>query len=118
MDVRLGVDPGSPRRSTDSGYFEFTILLSNPTNQAVRALLPPERSTYTYTYWIQGPGGGYKTGEILVDSGLVIFGPSQTKRQVYDFRVADTGLFRVPGIYQFGGAWGDHWVYDSLRIDP
>jgi hypothetical protein len=118
MLVSIRIDPASPNRTVDGGFFQLTVFLTNPTSQTIRALLPPPRTMYSYSYDIRGPSGGISGGEIVLDSGLVIFGPSQTKRQVWDFKVGDKWPFTLPGTYRFGAAWGDHWVYQSFQIDP
>jgi hypothetical protein len=45
-------------------------------------------TAHTFGYDVRGPSGGFAGGEIAGDSSVLFFQPLETKKWLYEFRVA------------------------------
>ena len=122
LRVTTELDPLTPRRSIDDGWFTFTILVTNPLATPVVVNLPPPSddaglpasfswlASCVYTMESCGQFGGISRDVPAYDPASVTrFAAGETKRFVVDFRVGNTydGDWRLPrGAYAFTGYYG------------
>jgi hypothetical protein len=86
IDVSVAIDPGSPGSGTDAGFFTASVTARNPRPTPVVVQLP---SQSTFSYDVRGPSGGIEGGVVVFDTSQVVFGPYETKRQLFDFVVGN-----------------------------
>lgn len=125
LAVGVSVDPAAPSAAQDGGWFAVTVTARNPAAHAVVVELPPpgdDGPSVGFSFRLDRPDGGVLQNDRVLDPSLARFGPGETKRQVYDFRVgARLGWGEVPtGTYRVSGAYSDHWTaaQDSLVVSP
>jgi len=122
LEVTTVLDPVTPRRSIDDGWFTFTILVTNPRTTPVIVNLPtpPEDASApasfswfascVYTMKPCGQFGGVWRDVPAYDPASVTrFAAGETKRFVVDFRVGSgyDGYWQLPGgAYAFIGYYG------------
>jgi hypothetical protein len=124
LEVNVLVTPERPARALYGGYFTLTVTVHNPRDQAVVVTLPPSADAgppVTFEYRIEGSGLAAAYNDRAWDESVIRFGPGETKRRVYDFRMTDvSGLIGRdglgPGTYQFRAAYGGVWAATSPTV--
>ena len=123
----IGVDAKlelQPRESDGQRWLSLWIVASNERARAVIVTDPYRpRLSAIYGFDLRGRGGGQSDGMIASDSSTMFFRPFETKRWLYEFRVADQpdiAHFHVaPGPYIARGSYGGHWsAVDTVTISP
>jgi hypothetical protein len=124
-DMVVGVEltPNDPSTSTYDGHFMVTVTVRNPRKDSVVVVLPASGDSGP------GPSFSFDVGngdnwswydERAWDSEVTIFGPRETKRDVFDFAVKphfDGARGLPPGTYYLRGAFGHQWTeYQTLEI--
>ena len=107
IDVELDGDESSD-------YLTLIVSARNPTMDSVIVSLPPTKGQPRSSFGVEvnSDSVAIRQGVRGWDSGTVIFGPGQTRRAVFDFRVSSTlGGSRAlaPGTYSVRGAFGAQW---------
>jgi hypothetical protein len=119
LEMGTSIEPAPPSASRDSGCFTLTVTVTNP--RPIPVVVPLGGSRATFSYELRdASGAGAQGGVIALDPSDSTFGPGETKRQVFDFRVGlDTsgGKWR-PGHYTIGGAYAGQWVRRPLDLNP
>ena len=119
IDVGVAVDPVSPGSGTDDGFFIVSVTARNPRPSPVIVRLP---SQSIFSYDVRGPSGGIEGGVVVFDTSQVVFGPYETKRQLFDFVVGnDLAHLRIPpGSYTVRGSFGRHYsaALTSILVNP
>lgn len=74
----------------------------------------------SFSYHLQSPSGGVGGGALAVDPGVLQFATGETKRFVFDFRIALAGSQDglPPDTYSVGGAYGQQWAYVTSTFSP
>ena len=121
-DVRI--DPPVPAPSTYDGHFMLTVTATNPYRDSIRVVLPPSfdsNPSASFSYELTGNGRQVFFNDRAWDNEVTLFGPGETKREVFDLvaeplrpaaasAAAVTGRHVVPGTYLFRGAFGLRWT--------
>lgn len=113
-----------PRESDGQRWVSLWVTARNPLAQSVRVSMRGNtRALPTFGYDLQGPAGGIGADLVVLDSSTSFFAPRETKRWLFEFRVADSlsaTLFVVPaGQYLMRGAYARRWTnYDTLTVTP
>jgi hypothetical protein len=114
LEIQVVVDPETPNRAQDDGFFTVTVSAQNSRSQPVVVTLPsgpfgnmPE----TFSFDIQGDSGRLIASELALDPAVVFFKRGETKRHVFDFVIGNDPQSRAfpPGTYTVRGAYGGHW---------
>jgi hypothetical protein len=112
MAIDVRVDPGAPGSATDEGHFRLTVFVRNPRGDSVVVQLPSSRDAAppaSFSFQLSGETMGLWYNERAWDAGLTVFAPGETRRAVYDFRIAPKfdGLRAIPpGAYGVRGGFG------------
>lgn len=106
LELSLGIIPGSPSMTTDSGWFALEVIVKNPDTAAVWAQLRPvEQSTYatTFGYTIarsESKSHPFQTMHYFIKSARLGFGPKGARREIFDVQLP-------PGTYTITGTFND-----------
>lgn len=113
MEIDVTVDPVDPASNAYDGHFALTVSVRNPGGDSVVVALPGSGDgvrTPSFRYELSNGTEGISYS--LPASGLMVFGPGETRRAVFDFKVSSAfeGL-RVlpPGTYSVRGGFGPVW---------
>ena len=82
--------------------------------------MPPDRSVDVPTA-LRGPSGGISGGEVATDSSTLFFQPFETKKWLFEFKVAsDLSRDHIsPGNYFVRGSYARRWaVYETIAVSP
>ncbi len=121
--VAVAVAPDPPIATSNDGFLTVTVLATNSTGGPVVVALPGRDASHfgqSYSYHLQSPSGGIGGGALAIDPGVLQFAPGETKRFVFDFRIAIPGIQSglSPDTYSVGGAFGQHWAYGTSVLVP
>jgi hypothetical protein len=115
MAIDVAVDPIEPGSSAFDGHFAVTVSVRNPGADSVVVGLPGLEEgarTPSFRYELSNGTEGITYSLPAPDSGLMVFGPGETRRAVFDFRISSAfeGI-RVlpPGTYSVRGGFGAVW---------
>jgi hypothetical protein len=115
MVIDVAVDPGDPGSTSYDGHFAVTVSVRNPARDSVVVTLPGFEEgvrTPSFRYELSDGTEGVSYSLPAPDSGLMVFGPGETRRAVFDFKISSSfkGM-RVlpPGSYSVRGGFGAQW---------
>jgi len=112
MLIDVQVNPAEPGQRIDEGHFRLTITVKNPRRDSVVVLLPASKDAAppaAFSFVLRSEAMGLWYEERAWDPGMTVFGPGETRRAVYDFRLAPKfdGLRALPpGAYSARGGFG------------
>jgi len=112
MALDVIVEPAHPGARASDGHFRLTVTVRNPRRDSVVVLLPPSGDAGApegFTLQLSGADVGIWQGDRAWDSAVTVFGPGETHRAVFDFRLSKTfdGFRAVPpGKYEVVGRFG------------
>lgn len=113
-----------PRESDGQRWLSLWIVASNERARAVVVTDPyrPKLSAI-YGFDLRGPRGGQSEGMVATDSSTMFFQAFETKRWLYEFRVADrpdiANFYVAPGLYTARANYGVHWsAIDTVSVSP
>lgn len=113
--VDFDVAPSRPDRTEHGGWFMFVVTARNPAPYPVMVALPTTSGPLdarSFGLDITGTAISFRRGARAVDASMIHFEPGETKRYVFDFRLADededSGL--PPGTYSVRAGYGDNWT--------
>jgi hypothetical protein len=112
MAIDVQVNPQQPGYATDEGHFRLTVTVRNPRRDSVVVLLPASGDgapPSSFSFVLKSAVLGLWYGERAWDAGIMVFGPGETRRAIYDFTVASRfdGLRALPpGEYGVRGGFG------------
>jgi len=123
FDITLDVEPATPSREIDGGFFSITVTARNTTAHWASAapIAPDVGPNVTFGYNVSGANGGGSGHETAFDPSQRIFAPGETKKHVFDFRIGDDAFGKQlpPGEYSLSAGFSDHWSDPaSLTINP
>ncbi len=111
-----------PAESDGERWFTLWVTVRNPRDRAVVVVTPGDPVTPpTFGYDLRGPAGGISGGQVATDSSTLFFQPLETKRWLFEFRVAsDLSEEHVPpGDYLARGGYARRWgAYDTIAVRP
>ncbi len=119
-----------PRESDGQRWLTLMVTVRNPRERAVVVSAPGDSVTPpTFGYDLRGPvqswrpfrAGGIAGGEVATDSSTLFFQPFETKKWVFEFRVAsDLSEYHIPpGKYLIRGDYARRrTVYDTVAVSP
>ena len=120
LQLRLEVAPGVPSAGIDSGFFTVTVMATNPADHVVVVSLPKVSGTLgrSFTYRLQGALAGVGDYVNALDSGEIVFAAGETKRHVFQARVArDSLTIGLPiGEYTVAGSFGLAQPWQSQQV--
>ncbi len=115
MEIDVTVDPLDPAPTAYDGHFAVTVSVRNPGADSVVVTLPGTEAgvrTPSFRYELSNGTEGITYSLPAPDSGLMVFGPGETRRAVFDFKISTAfeGM-RVlpPGTYSVRGGLGAAW---------
>ena len=110
--VDVKVNPAEPGQRIDEGHFRLTVTVKNARRDSVVVLLPSSKDAAppaAFNFVVRSETMGLWYEERAWDPGMTVFGPGETRRAVYDFRMAPKfdGLRALPpGAYNVLGGFG------------
>lgn len=114
-----------PREADGDRWLTLWVIVRNPRNRAAGVSIPPPADPIappTFEFNVRGsPGRGISGGEVATDSSTLVFGPQETKRFLFEWRVGST-LNRVeivPGRYLVQGGYVHRYApFDTVMVQP
>jgi hypothetical protein len=111
-----------PPEADGQRFVALQVMVRNPSSRAVVVAAPGYPATPdAFAFDVRGPLGGIIGTDIASDSSTLFFQPYETKRQLYEFRVAsELSLIRVPpGTHLIRGGYARVWAaYDTVIVVP
>lgn len=111
-----------PPEADGQRFVALQVMVRNPSSRAVVIAAPGNPATpNTFAFDVRGPLGGIIGTDIASDSSTLFFQPYETKRRVYDFRVAsELTPYRVPpGTHWIAGGYARQWAaHDTVIVAP
>ena len=116
IEVGAEITPIAPSGSSYDGFFAISITARNPAAHPVIVRL--DDLDYIYRLHIRGLSLEIDGADSPLDVGAIEFAAGETKRDVFDMRVANTvtspGI--PPGDLQITGAFAGHGMTTPLRV--
>jgi hypothetical protein len=115
LEVRVEVEPATPSRAVDDGFFAVIVTVRNPSTNPVAVLLPPQPiggGRNTFAFDVVGQSTVLSGNEFALDASVSTFAAGETKRHVFDFRIGNDPGTRslAPGTYTLRAGYGGHLV--------
>lgn len=115
LEVRVDVEPATPSRVVDDGFFAVIVSVRNPRTSPVVVQLPPQPiggGATTYAFDVTGQSTVLSGYESALDLSVSSFAAGETKRHVFDFRIGSNVESRSlpPGTYILRAGYGGHLV--------
>lgn len=115
LEVRVDVEPATPSRGVDDGFFAVIVSVRNPSTSPVVVQLPPQPiggGATTYAFDVTGQSTVLSGFEFALDPSVSSFAVEETKRHVFDFQIGkDVGSRSLPpGTYTLRAGYGGHLV--------
>jgi len=115
LEVQVDIQPAAPSRAVDDGFFAVIVWVRNPTTTPVAVVLPPRPiggSQSTFAFDFVGQSTVLSGNEVALDASVTTFAAGETKRHVFDFRIANEVGSRslAPGTYALRAGYGGHLV--------
>jgi hypothetical protein len=111
-----------PSEPDGQRWLTLQVTIENMRARAVLVAAPGDAAKpSTFSFDLRGPTGGISGGEIASDSSTLFFQPFESKRWLFEFRVAaDLSAVHVtPGSYLVRGGYARRWAaYDTVEIVP
>lgn len=112
MVLDVIVEPAQPGARAWDGHFRLTVTVRNPRRDSVVVVLPPSGDSGAppgFSLELSGSDLGIWSGDRAWDSAVTVFGPGETHRAIFDFRLSRKfdGFRAVPpGKYEVLGRFG------------
>ena len=115
LEVRVDVQPATPSRAVDEGFFAVIVSVRNPATVPVVVKLPPQPigdGPTTFRFDILGQSTVLSGNELALDPSVTTFAAGETKRHIFDFRIATEPGSRslAPGTYTLRAGYSGHLV--------
>jgi hypothetical protein len=111
-----------PAEADGERWIALRLTVRNPRGRAVVVAAPGDPVTPgIFAYDVFGPEGGISGGDVASDSSTLFFQPYETKRRLFEFRVASTlTAYHVPpGAHLVRGGYARQWAaYDTVLVAP
>lgn len=123
LEVASGIELRPPE-ADGQRWLALEVSVRNPVGRAaiVAAPAPGDSLTrYAFGVSLRGSSGGISGFQKAADSSTFFFEPFETKRWLYEFKVAsDLSEFHViPGSYFYRGGYAWHWTaFDTITVTP
>jgi predicted small lipoprotein YifL len=121
LEVASGIELRPPE-ADGQRWLALEVSVRNPVGQAASVAAPGDSLTrYTFGVSLRGSSGGISGSQKAADSSSLFFEPFETKRWLYEFKVAsDLDEFHViPGSYFYRGGYAWHWTaFDTITVTP
>jgi hypothetical protein len=114
LELDVGVDPQEPGSNVFDGHLTVTVTARNPRTDSVVVVLSPSRSAAAPSFRFELNSGSFTIANTtsVRDSGLMVFGPGEIRRAVFDLRITaslDGARSFPPGTYEVRGGFGSQW---------
>jgi hypothetical protein len=109
-----------PREADGQRWLALWITVRNPREGAVVVLTPGDR-TFGFRLFDPVRGNGVEATEVAADSAVLFFQPLETKRWLFEFRVATapSGTGVLPGQHLVSGGYAQRWApFDTILVTP
>jgi hypothetical protein len=113
LEVQVDIEPTTPSRAVDDGFFAVIVSVRNPRTYPVAVLLPARplgdgRKTFSFDFI--GESTLLSGTEFSLDAGVSTFAAGETKRHVFDFMIGNNpASFALPaGTYALQAGYGGH----------
>ena len=115
LEVRVDVQPATPSRAVDEGFFAVIVSVRNPATGPVVVKLPPQPigdGPTTFRFDVLGQSTVLSGNEFALDPSVTTFTAGETKRHVFDFRIGNDVASRSlpPGMYTLRAGYSGHLV--------
>ena len=115
LEVHVDVEPTAPSRAVDDGFFAVIVSVRNPMTFPINVVLPPHPiggGQNTFAFDFLGQSTVLSGNEFALDPSVYTFAAGETKRHVFDFRIAtDGGSRSLPsGTYTLRAGYGGNLV--------
>ena len=121
LEVASGIELRPPE-ADGQRWLALEVSVRNPVGRAAIVAAPGDSLTrYTFGVSLRGSSGGISGSQKAADSSTLFFEPFETKRWLYEFKVAsDLSEFHViPGSYFARGGYAWHWTaFDTITVTP
>jgi hypothetical protein len=111
-----------PPESDGERWLTLEVTVRNPRSQAALVAAPGNPVTpTTFEFDLRGPLGGISAGEVATDSSTLFFKPLESKRLLFEFRVASQLSYDKipPGNYLVRGGYARRWsAYETIAVSP
>jgi hypothetical protein len=124
LEVDVQLIPVTPSPALFGGHFAIVVTARNPwsTPLAIRLTAPADGGGLaSFRYQFTRGGGVGVFADPVLDDGVTRFAPGETKRRIYDFRIAGPGETPVggalpSGTYEIVGGYGDNWADAAATV--
>lgn len=114
LEVDFEISPARPAMFEHEGWFSLIVKARNPSTHPVLAILPSAGTlgSRSFALDVAGPAVSYRRTAQATDTSMIYFGPGETKRHVFDFRLTNAygGSGLAPGTYTVRAGYGDRWT--------
>ena len=121
LEVFSGIELRPPE-ADGQRWLALEVSVRNPAGRAAIVAAPGDSLTrYAFGVSLRGSSGGISGFQKAADSSTLFFEPFETKRWLYEFKVAsDLSEFHViPGSYFYRGGYAWHWTaFDTITVTP
>jgi hypothetical protein len=124
LTIGVEIDPLVPRSDSLGGYFTITVLAENTASHPVVLYSPPDGDSppiFTFGYIFGSSGVGLGFFDHAWDTEAAVFGPGETKREIFDFAIGNApgAVDLAPGAYVMRFGYGTHLTDPiSITIGP
>jgi hypothetical protein len=123
LEVRVDVEPTTPSRAVEDGFFAVIVSVRNPRMSPVVVQLPPlpiAGGSRTFSYDLAGQSVVLSGNEFALDPSVSVFAAAETKRHVFDFMIGNDLASRTlpPGTYAVQAGYGGHLVGHAPIVIP
>ncbi|HTL58235.1 MAG TPA: hypothetical protein VL361_21290 [Candidatus Limnocylindrales bacterium] len=123
LEVASVIELGPPE-ADGQRFLALEVSVRNPVGRAaiVATAAPGDSLTrYAFGVSLRGSSGGISGFQKAADSSTLFFEPFETKRWLYEFKVAAylDEFHVVPGGYFYRGGYAGHWTaFDTITVTP
>ena len=119
LNVGIQFAPRDPVGPDGDGFLTLIVTARNPDSRPVVVRQPLESAT-GYFFEIVSADGLFRGRVPWIDAEATSFRPGETKRHVFDLRIATGsagGIPLSPGEYTFRGGYGRHFAGIVVRLE-
>jgi hypothetical protein len=121
LEVQVDVQPATPSRAVDDGFFALIVSVRNPMTSPVVVVLPPQPiggAHRTFSFDLVGQSSVLSGNVVALDPSVSVFAAGETKRYVFDFLIANELASRSlpPGTYTVQAGYGGNLVGHSPLV--
>ena len=124
LEVQVDVEPATPSRAEDDGFFALIVSVRNASTHPVVVLLPPAPiggGPRTFSFDLVSQSSVLSGNEFALDPSVFTFAAGETKRHVFDFMIGKDLASRTlpPGTYTVRAGYGGNWAsHDPVTLVP